>query len=197
MTGRAAGQMPDLTADHMADQTGGPPGDGWRSAVPEVCMAAVVVAVAAVGGYAAGGLAGLTVVAAIAAVAALVVLRVVAPPAAAPQARRPADTETLPATFTGFWRKRAGLADGTRSMTAYDAELRGTLQHLLSVRLAERHGVSLRDDPDAARRLLCPGPRDAALWYWVDPARPPVTQERRAGIPPRTLARIIDRLERL
>jgi hypothetical protein len=156
-----------------------------------------VVAVAAAAGYAAAGLAGLTEVVLIAAVAALVVLRVLAPPAAGPQARRPADAEALPATFTGYWRKRAGLADGTRSMTAYDAELRGTLQHLLAVRLAERHGVSLRDDPDAARRLLCPGPRDDALWYWVDPARPTVATQRRSGIPPRTLARLIDRLERL
>jgi hypothetical protein len=177
----------------MTDQTG----DGWRAAAPEIAIAAVVVAVAATAGYAAGGLAGLTVVVLVAAVAALVVLRALAPPAAQPQARRPADTAALPATFTGYWRKRAGLADGTHSMTAYDAELRGTLQHLLAVRLAERHGISLRDDPEAARRLLCPGPRDAALWYWVDPARPPVTTERRSGIPPRTLARLIDRLEQL
>jgi len=184
MTGHAAGPS-------------GPPDDGWRAAAPEIVVAAVVVAVAAVAGYAAGGLPGLTLVALVAAVAALLVLRVLSPPAAAPQARRPADAEALPATFTGYWRKRAGLVDGTNSMTAYDAELRATLQHLLAARLAERHGVSLRDDPDAARRLLCPGPRDDALWYWVDPARPPVTNQRRAGIPPRTLARLIDRLERL
>jgi len=174
----------------------GPPQDGWRAAAPEIVIAALVVAVAAVAGYAAGGLPGLTVVMLVAAVAALLVLRVLTPPAAAPQARA-ADNEALPATFTGYWRKRAGLVDGTQSMTAYDAELRATLQHLLAVRLADRHGISLRDDPDAARRLLCPGPRDDGLWYWVDPARPPVTKERRSGIPPRTLARLIDRLEQL
>ncbi|HUA30152.1 MAG TPA: hypothetical protein VMC03_14810 [Streptosporangiaceae bacterium] len=174
-----------------------PPDDGWRAAAPEICIAAVVVAVAAAAGYAAAGLPGVTVVVLIAAAVALLVLRVLAPPAAAPQARRPADAEALPATFTGYWRKRSGLADATGSMTAYDAELRGTLQHLLAARLAERHGVSLRDDPDAARRLLCSGPRDGALWYWIDPARPPVTKERRSGIPPRTLARLLDRLERL
>jgi hypothetical protein len=193
MTGVTGGQ----TGGEAAGQTAGPADDGWRPAVPEICVAAVVVAVAAAAGYAAAGMPGLTVVVLIAAVAALVVLRTLTPPAAAPQARRPADVEAIPATFTGYWRKRAGLADGTKSMTAYDAELRGTLQHLLAVRLAERHGISLRDDPDAARRLLCPGPRDAGLWYWVDPARPPVTKDRRAGIPPRTLARLIDRLENL
>ena len=35
MTGRAAGRIPDPAADHTADQTGGPPGDGWRAAVPK------------------------------------------------------------------------------------------------------------------------------------------------------------------
>ena len=68
---------------------------------------------------------------------------------------------------------------------------------LLAVRLAERHGISLHDDPAAARRLLCPGHRDDRLWYWVDPARPPATTGTQSGIPPRTLARLIDRLEKL
>jgi len=110
---------------------------------------------------------------------------------------RQTDAEAVPVTFTGYWRKRAGLVDGTQSLAAYDAVLRGTLQHLLAARLAERHGISLQDDPDAARRLLCPRPRDDALWYWVDPARPPAQAGKQPGIPPRTLARLIDRLEQL
>ena len=56
---------------------------------------------------------------------------------------------------------------------------------------------SLRDDPDAARMLLCPRPGDERLWYWVDPERPPATAAGTPGIPPRTLARLIERLERL
>jgi hypothetical protein len=190
MTGRAPAGPAGLRTHRQ-------PADDWRAAAPEIAISAVVVAVAAVAGYAAGGLPGLTLVVLIAAAVALAVLRFLAPPAAVTEPPRAADAEAIPATFTGYWRKRAGLADGTRSMTAYDAELRRTLQHLLAARLAERHGVSLRDDPDAARRLLCPRGRDEALWYWVDPARPAVTTERRAGIPPRTLARLIDRLERL
>jgi hypothetical protein len=35
------------------------------------------------------------------------------------------------------------------------------------------------------------------LWTWIDPARPAVTGVDQPGIPFRTLARIIDRLERL
>ena len=181
----------------MSTQTGREPETGWREAVPEIIIAVMVAAVAAAAGYAAGGLAGAAVVVAAAAVAGLTVMRSVLPPArGADDDQRPAGFEAIPATFTGYWRRRAGLVDGTQSAPAYDAELRGTLQHLLAARLAEHHGISLRADPAAARRLLCPRPRDEHLWYWVDPARPAVTAKT-PGIPPRTLARLIDRLERL
>jgi hypothetical protein len=192
----------------MNGKAAGPPGDGWRAAAPEIWIAVAVAAVAAVAAYAAAGPAGAALAVTCAAVAALVVLRFLAPREnsnAAAGAGPPADTEAIPGTFSGYWRKRAGLTDGTRSMAAYDAELRGTLQHLLAARLAERHGVSLHEDPEAARRLLCQGRRDERLWYWVDPARPPTARgaegrraaRRQPGIPPRTLARLIDRLEQL
>ena len=175
----------------------GPAGDGWRAAAPEICIAAVLVALAAAAGYVAAGSAGAVVVVIGAAAAALVVMRAITPLGTLPREVHVTDTETVPVTFTGYWRKRAGLVDGTHSLAAYDAGLRGTLQHLMAARLAERHGVSLHDDPDTARRLLCAGPRDDALWYWVDPARPPARSGKQPGIPPRTLARLIDRLEQL
>jgi hypothetical protein len=174
-----------------------PADNGWRGAVPEICIAAVLVALAGAAGYVTGGLPGTVVVVSGAAVAALLVIRVLTPVDVAPAAVRRTDAEATPVTFTGYWRKRTGLVDGTQSMTSYDAELRDTLQHLLAARLAEHHGISLSDDPGAARRLLCPRPRDDALWYWVDPARSPVTKGNEPGIPPRTLARLIDRLEQL
>jgi len=177
----------------QADQAG----DGWREAVPEICIAAALVALAAAAGYVTGGLPGAAVVVIGAAVVALVVMRAITPLGSAPADVHVTDTEAVPVTFTGYWRKRAGLVDGTQSLAAYDAVLRGTLQHLLAARLAERHGISLHDDPDTARRLLCPGPRDDALWNWVDPARPPAQAGKQPGIPPRTLARLIDRLEQL
>jgi hypothetical protein len=75
------------------------------------------------------------------------------------------------------------------------------LEHLLAARLAERHGVHLYANPEAARRLLCRTSRDADLWQWIDPAtRPPVTNRgatTERGIPRRTLTRLVDRLERL
>ena len=175
----------------------GPAGDGWRAAAPEICIAAVLVAVAAATGYVAAGLPGAAAVVIGAAVVALVVMRAITPLGTPPGDVRVTDAEAVPVTFTGYWRRRAGLVDGTQSLAAYDAVLRGTLQHLLAARLAERHGISLHDDPDAARRLLCPRPRDDALWYWVDPARPPARAGKQPGIPPRTLARLIDRLEQL
>jgi hypothetical protein len=184
----------------VSDQAAGGPGGGWGTAIPEICIAAVVVACAAVTGYAAAGLAGAALVMAIAAVAALVVLRVIAPGAAGGLAEGRigvGDVEGISGTFYGYWRRRSGLIDATHSLSAYDSGLRSTLQHLLAARLAERHGVSLHDDPGTARRLLCPAPRDQALWYWVDPARPPSDVGNQPGIPPRTLARLIDRLERL
>jgi hypothetical protein len=176
--------------------------DGWSSAVPEICIAGVLVVVAGVAGYTLARLPGAVAAVGAAAVAALVVVRALAPAPPLADAenlypQQDAGAEALPATFTGYWRSRSGLGDGIKSMPAYEAELRGTLQRLLAARLAERHGVSLERDPDAARRLLCPRPRDQGLWYWVDPARPPVSGGRQPGIPPRTLARLIDRMEHL
>jgi hypothetical protein len=188
----------DLGGDPDAQAAGH--GSGWAAAVPEIWIAAIAVACAAVTGYAAAGLAGTAVVMTVAAVAALAVERVIGPGAGArPDDGRLVsdDLEAIPGTFSGYWRRRAGLADATESLPAYDAGLRATLQHLLAARLAERHGVSLHHDPAAARRLLCPHRRDENLWYWVDPARPATPAGTQRGIPPRTLALLIDRLERL
>ena len=97
---------------------------------------------------------------------------------------------------------RVVVQAASESLSFYQAELRPVLEHLLAARLAERHGVHLYDDPEAARRLLCLTSRDADLWRWIDPAtRPPSITGRGAtterGIPRRTLTRLVDRLERL
>jgi hypothetical protein len=131
------------------------------------------------------------------AVAALASLLALVPAAGKPFAQPEQWSARGPASFLGFWRKRSLLSDATASMTAYDADLRPTLQHLLAARLAEKHGVSLHADPATARRLLLPGHRDQALWFWLDPLRPAEKDEHRRGIPAHTLAAIFDRLERL
>lgn len=181
--------------------------DGWRGAGPELVIAVILVIAVGAAGYILAGPAAPGVIAIAVAVLVLTGFRGMLPPRqAAPEHEHESTAGHLAASsFTGFWRKRAGLADGTKTMAAYDSGLRPTLQQLLAARLAERHGVSLREDPALARRLLCSAGRDDGLWYWVDPARPASTDRdepgtgpgSRPGIPPRTLARLIDRLERL
>jgi hypothetical protein len=184
----------------------GDPAKGWRGAIPEIIIAGVLVVAAGIAGYALAGPAAPGAVAIGAAVVILIGLRGALP--ARQELARPEQESAVgryPVSFTAFWRKRTGLADATQSLMSYDAGLRPTLQHLLAARLAERHGVSLRDDPELARRLLCQDGRHEGLWYWVDPARPAIRPgsaddsklTRRPGIPPRTLALLIDRLEQL
>lgn len=175
--------------------------DGWGGSLPELAVTAVLILAtcAVVYGYAGAGAAILALV--IWAVALLVLLRGLLPSPIAPALRQRTWRASGLTSFTGFWRKRASVSTATSSMVSYDAELRPTLQHLLAARLAERHDVNLYTDPDAARRLLLGGAvnsrRDDQLWYWLDPARPAETRQNVRGIPPRTLAVIIDRLERL
>lgn len=183
------------------------PDGGWRGAVPELVIAVILVITVGVAGYILAGPAAPGVIAVAVAVLVLTGFRGMLPvrQASPEHEHEPAAGHLAASSFTGFWRKRAGLADGTKSMAAYDGGLRPTLQQLLAARLAERHGVSLRDDPELARRLLCPAERDDGLWYWIDPALPASSDRdepgagpgSRPGIPPRTLARLIDRLERL
>jgi len=170
---------------------------GWREARPELAIAALTVLALCGAAFAFAGAAAAVITLAAAGAGLLAVLRGLAPPDDTPPPYEEPAGERAQTTFTGFWRRRAGVEAATQTMTGYDFELRGTLQHLLAARLAERHGISLHDDPDAARRLLCPRPRDDALWYWVDPARAPAQAGKQPGIPPRTLARLIDRLEQL
>ena len=177
----------------------GTPGRGsWAQARPELIIATAGIAATALAALAVLGPAAAALVLIIAGIAALVTLRALAQPGYLP----PPLDEARPAgalrSYTGLFRKQSELSYGTSSLSAYDVGLRVTLQRLLAARLSERHGISLHDDPDAARRLLCGGQHGDGLWFWVDPARPPAQDDRpHSGIPPRTRALLIDRLERL
>jgi hypothetical protein len=173
---------------------------------PELTIAAVAIVAAAAAGYALAGPMAIALVAMISGVAGLILLRFLLPPQAAGPAGEdlsgpdPAVPPPVLSTFTGTWRRQSRLADAQASRPAYEAGLRPQLEHLLASRLAERHGISLYDDPDAARDAFTGGqPGYAGLWTWIDPARPAVTGQAGdlPGIPFRALARIIDRLERL
>jgi hypothetical protein len=171
---------------------------GWREAGPEVAIAVATVAALAVTALAFAGAAAAVVVLAGAGAAALLAIRSFAPDGEVPDPEPDeAPLRSGQTSLIRFWRRRAGVQAAVQTMTGYDLELRGTLQHLLAARLAERHGISLYDDPGEARRLLAAAGGDR-LWFWLDPDRPAVTdQGKSAGIPPRTLAAIIDRLEKL
>ncbi|MDX6339670.1 MAG: hypothetical protein QOG05_7010 [Streptosporangiaceae bacterium] len=182
------------------------PGTIWRAARPEIIIAAVAVAATAVAGYAVAGRGALAVVAVAAGVISLVVLRSLVRPLSLTSPPEdvsgpdPAVPAPVLSSFSRQWRRRSRLADAQASMAAYEAGVRGQLEHLLASRLAERHGISLYEDPAAARRVFAGGsPGHDSLWPWIDPAQAagsakPADQP---GIPYRTLIRLIDRLEHL
>jgi hypothetical protein len=173
----------------------------WSGTGPELVIAGLMILVAAAAGYLVAGWAGLSVAVTAGTAATMVVLRYLLP-TLTPDAARKAREKPQARLLSGYSHRRFVLHSSIASRAFYDGELRPVLEHLLAARLAERHGVHLYQDPDAARRLLCRHPRDAGLWRWIAPApdstRP---QARKAGtergIPRRTLARLIDRLERL
>ena len=179
-----------------SDDAAAPAAEGWRAATPELAIATALVCVSSTAVYLYAGIGTAAVAVVIWSALTLAALRWIVPPTAQPLSEQTPWRGLGRTSFTGYCRKRAMLNDASASMVSYDAELRLTLQHLLAARLAERHGLSLYDDPDAARRLLLRA-GDDGLWYWLDPRRPADSNQQRRGIPPRTLAAIIDRLERL
>jgi hypothetical protein len=173
----------------------------WRRARPEVITAAIVIALAAAAGFAAAGWPGLAVVATVTATLTLAALRGLAPrPALATTRKAPETDRPTMNSITGFSRQPYIVASGISSREFYEADLRPALEHLLAARLAERHGLNLYTEPAAARHAFIRSAGDEALWAWIDPAharRGPQPGNGGSGIPRRTLARLITRLEQL
>ena len=170
----------------------------WRGTKPELVMAAVLAAAAGVAGYVMAGWAGLSVVVVAAAAITLAVLRTLLPKLVPDQARK-ARNRPAARALSSYGQRQLAVHTALSNLAFYNHELRPALEHLLAVRLAQRHGVHLYQQPAAARALLCPDSRDADLWIWIDPATRPKKSPRshaeQPGIPKRTLARLIDRLE--
>jgi hypothetical protein len=170
----------------------------WRRARPEVIAAAIMAAAAALAGLAVAGWPGLAVVATVTAAATLLVLRGLTPRPAPGATRKAAESDkSTMRSLTGYSQRRYLVATGITSRSFYEANLRPALEHLLAARLAERHGVNLYTDPAAARRAFVRTARDDALWRWIDPAEGVAASDAHPGIPRRTLARLIDKLEHL
>ncbi len=170
----------------------------WRPAGPELAIAAVAVLVAALAGGAVAGWSGVTAVAAATAVIALLLLRVIVPRSAA-QALRQKKARQRAGAIHGYAQRRFVVATSLSSRPVYEADLRPALEHVLAARLSENHAVNLYTDPEAARRVFCRTRRDEGLWRWIDPGQALEGAERgrSPGIPRRTLARLIIRLEQL
>ena len=171
----------------------------WRGAGPELIIAAITVGAAALAGGAVAGWPGMATALIAASGLAIVVLRGLAPRSAAQSIRRAKDKEVAGA-ITGYARRRFMVNTSLSSRAFYEADLRPILEHLLAARLSENHGINLYREPAAARAAFCRGRGDEALWSWIDPALAIPTMDRdmqRYGIPRRTLARIINRLEQL
>jgi hypothetical protein len=167
----------------------------WRQARPELIIAAVFILAAAGAGLAVAGWPGLAVVVTVAAVIALLALRGLAPRPAATASRPARESDSGAHSITGYSQRRFLVATGMSNGSFYGAELRPVLEHLLAARLAERHGVNLYREPEAARRAFVRTGGDEAAWRWIDPTQTAAPSSH--GIPRRTLARLIDRLEHL
>jgi hypothetical protein len=171
----------------------------WRAARPELVIASIALAACAIAAYAVAGGPAAVLVVVVAAAIGLGVLSILLPSGEGPPARPDAPENRRPpsGSFINYWRMRRGLTDAMSSNASYRAGLGPDLEHVLAARLSERHGISLYDQPEAARDILCTNARDADLWPWVDPARPATEDADAPGIPPRTLARLVQRLEQL
>jgi len=117
-------------------------------------------------------------------------LRSAYPPARPLRAKpRQAKTPVRPPTLARLEREAALGVDGS---FALHYRLRPRLRALAVVRLATRRGISLDDEPEAAREALGP-----LTWELVQRDRPDPENRLADGIPVSALAEVVDSLERL
>ena len=163
----------------------------WRGAGNQLLIAGGAYVAIGIAAYLTAGPAALAVVSVVAAAIALTATRLLLPE------RDPETTRTIrekPAaqSISGYSRRRFVVQHASATPEFYEAELRPVLEHILAARLAERREINLYSDPRAAHAAL-----GDQLWYWIDPDDAAGRRERGSGIPPRKLARLLDRLERL
>lgn len=171
----------------------------WRAARPELGIAAVALSACAAAAYAVASSAATVVVVVVFAAISLGVVSRLLPAPSGPTAvpEIPVDRWLSTSRFFSYWRLQTQLKGGMASRSAYEAALGPHMEHLLAARLSERHGVNLYSQPEAARRVLCVNGKDLDLWPWVDPGRSIAGRAEAPGIPPKTLARLVQRMEQL
>jgi MoxR-like ATPase len=90
-----------------------------------------------------------------------------------------------PGGYPAYRRIEAALVSARASRRLFDYETRPMLHRQLTALLADRHGIDMARDPEAARAAL-----GDDLWPLLDPGRPPSGNSAEQGIPAPTLARI-------
>lgn len=175
-----------------------PGAQGWRSATRELAVATGLVVALTATAWVLLGAVTASIVALVCIALGLVALRTLIDPRSRGEDDPAFDLDAPVQSFAGFWRTQFELNASMRSLSAWDMNTRRRLQNLLAARLSERHGISLLEQPEAAMRAFTGPSRNADLWYWIDPQRPtPADASSRPGIPLRTLAALIRRLEQL
>jgi hypothetical protein len=96
------------------------------------------------------------------------------------------------ADFPAFLKISSDLSWASVSRWHYDHGARQLLIRVMRAALAERHRLDLAADPARARQLV-----GEDIWPFLDPAAPTSRDSHTPGPDPRTLARIVDRLEHL
>ena len=171
----------------------------WRQARPELIVTAVTVVAAALAAAAVSGWPGVVAITAGVAAIALLLLRGVIPRSEAQLFRR-AEGKQQARAISGYAQRRFVVSTSMLSRPMYESDLRPVLEHILAAKLAENHGINVYTEPASARRAFCRTRGDEHLWPWIDPAQTLDSDDRtrhRHGIPRRSLARLIDRLEQL
>ena len=168
--------------------SGGP----WEGAGPELAIAGAAWVATSAAAYAVAGAGGLATVSIAAAALAVAAARTLLP-RREPEAARTLQDKPAEQLISGYSRRRWVVAHAHETAQFYEHELRPALEHVLAARLAEHHGVNLYHEPGRAHEIV----NDPAVWYWIDPDQAQARQQRGTGIPPRTLARLIHRLEQL
>lgn len=107
---------------------------------------------------------------------------------------RSSESETDPDGWQSFRQISAELGWATVSRRHFDTRPRQMLQRVAAAALEDRAGVDFHDPRDRDRAIALIGPD---LWPLLDPQRPASSDSHAPGLDPRTVDRLLTRLESL
>lgn len=152
----------------------------------------VLAGIAVLVSYAVAGLAGLVVSLTVVTAGVLLGLAADVPAGPTPRWRRARPLPSFDEPYPTFRHVHEQLSWAKVSPRHYDLATRPLLVRLMATRLADHHGIDLQREPDRARAMV-----GEDVWWWLDPHRPPERSSQPPGVNDRTLAMLVDRLEKL